>query len=196
MKAIDTFLDNIFVKAILAFCTLIGGIVAVGSVFVFFFPQNGVMALNKVISVLEEKLDEKIIVKPPSVQFLEFWQSLDDDEEIQNTMLRYYNPSPTTALEDVTVKIYHKAETGNYALLFEETRPYVKAESSRDIFDIKTNTYVNQPVIICAEYNDGAVSTTPLLPEKQKHQLVYAQAGDVTMYAPEKGMTCEEAVRQ
>ena len=196
MKAIDTFLDNIFVKAILAFCTLIGGIVAVGSVFVFFFPQNGVMALNKVIAVLEEKLDEKIIVKPPSVQFLEFWQGLDRDGKIEHTMLRYYTPSPTTALEDVAVKIYHKAETGNYALLFEETRPYVKAESSRDIFDIKTNTYVNQPVIICAEYKDGAVSTTPLLPEKQERQLVYAQAGDVEMYAPEKGMTCEEAVRQ
>ena len=195
MKAIDKLLENIFVKAILAFCTLLGGVVAIGSVFVFFFPQDGVMALNKVIAVLEEKLDEKIIVQPPSIQFLEFWQSLDRDGKIQHTMLRYYNPSPTTALEDVTVKIYHKAETGNYALLFEETRPYVKAESSRNIYDIKTDTYVNKPVIICAEYNDGAVSMTPLLPEKQGSQLVYAQAGDVEMYAPKKGMTCEEAVR-
>ena len=195
MKAIDKLLENIFVKAILAFCTLLGGVVAIGSVFVFFFPQDGVMALNKVIAVLEEKLDEKIIVQPPSVQFLEFWQSLDDEGEIRNTMLRYYNPSPTTALEDVTVKIYHKAETGNYALLFEETRAYVKAESSRDIFDIKTSTYVNKPAIICAEYNDGSVTTTPLSPERQENQIRYAQAGDVEMYAPEKGMTCEEAVR-
>lgn len=158
---------------------LLGGVTACVSFAGYFYPEKGIGALEQLITVLEKRLPQE---RPPSVEFLEFWQSY-DGEAIGNTMLRYHNPSPAGAVENAKIAIYHKAAAGVYEVLFEEAQPYLAAESARDIYDIKTSVKIGGDAALCVEYAGGRATLAPLAPENTDGMVVYRLSGpakDVT----------------
>lgn len=158
---------------------LMGGVTACVSFAGYFYPEKGIGALEQLITVLEKRLPQE---RAPSVEFLEFWQSYDGDA-IENTMLRYHNPSPVGAVENAKVAVYHKSSAGVYEVLFEEAQPYLAAESSRDINDIKTTVKIGGDAGLCVEYAGGRATLAPLAPENTDGMVVYRLSGpakDVT----------------
>lgn len=153
---------------------LLGGVTACVSFAGYFYPEKGINALEQVITVLQHRLPP---TREPAADFLEFWQSYEEGGAIQNTMLRYHNPSPSGALENAKVAVYHKSDAGTYEVLFEEAQPFLAAESSRDIYDIKTTVKIGNDAALCVEYANGTTALTPLAPEKADEMVVYRASG-------------------
>lgn len=174
MKKLKKPLGMIY-KAVNALFWLLGGITACIAMWFYIVPQEGIVSLQQVITVLEKRLPQ---VREPAAEFLEFWQSYEENGTIENTMLRYYNPSPAGAIQNARVKLYHKSGADVYELLFEEAQPYLAAESSRDIFDIGTNVKIGNEAALCVEYADGRATFAPLSPERSNGMVTYRQSGE------------------
>ena len=117
-----------YVEALFAF---VGFFASLLTIVAFFLPNTSLPILEKIQILLEERLPQPV---QGGVRFLELFEG--NGEDPGNTMFRYYNPSPSKALEHFTVSLYQK-ESGRMQKVFSEDNDYLRADTDRSIFDIK-----------------------------------------------------------
>jgi len=167
---------------VVTICTIIG------AVYTYINPSETVQILRKIETYILKEAPHK---EKPRPKFLEFYQFYNDDE-ISNSHLRFYNPSPDTALKDLKIKLY---QNGKSEAFYTHNLSYLAAESSDGNFDIKTKIRMSGDVTYCAEYTNEAgkrvTAITPLSAQYSDNMVNYKQGGDIIMSDKE----CDAAIK-